>query len=125
MRLIDRLFRDLEKVDGVVACPSQFSAADALWVNGREVAHKHEHALDVRLTRQVIRARRAELRADPRVALRGSTSDWLEVAVHQEDDVHFARALLMLAVDAHRAQAGEQERPPPTRAELERRRHFH
>ena len=47
--------------DGAYEKPSQFSGVDALWVDGREIAHVEAQdatgvAYDVRLTRQVIRA---------------------------------------------------------------------
>lgn len=74
-------------------------------MNQTEIAHAEgPDALDVRLTRAVIRERRAELRADPRIRLRPSSSaDWLEVAVHTAEDEGFALALVEQAAQAHRA----------------------
>ena len=65
--------------DGAYEKPSQFSSVDALWVDGREIARVDPQdatgvAYDVRLTKQVIRDRRAALHTDPRVTLRPSTS---------------------------------------------------
>ena len=68
----------LAGIDGVVESDSAFQDGLAYWVNGTEIAHfEGEHAIDLRLTRSQIRARRDQLRADPRVVLRPSSSDWL------------------------------------------------
>jgi 2,4-dienoyl-CoA reductase-like NADH-dependent reductase (Old Yellow Enzyme family) len=88
------------------------------------VAHfDSERSLDVRLTRQVIRARRSELKADERITLRASGSDWLEVRLDTESDVELALSLVEQAVAANLPDA--EPGPPPTGAELARRRRFH
>ena len=89
--------------DGAYEKPSQFSDVDALWVDGIEIAHVEAQdatgvAYDVRLTRQVIRDRRAALRTDPRVTLRPSTSaDWLTLRVCAPEDRTLLKELLRLA----------------------------
>lgn len=80
-------------------------------------------ALDVRLTKAVIRARRAELRADSRVTLKASGSDWLAVRIITDADENFAFSLVADAVAANRGDATPG--PPPTGAALARRRRFH
>ena len=52
-----------------------------MWVGKREVAHiDDDQALDVRLTKEVIRSRRSSLRADRRIVLRPNSSDWPELS---------------------------------------------
>jgi len=103
-----------------------FGEDDAIWCNGKELAHVDASgALDVRLTRAVIRELRATLRADDRVTLRRSTSDWIEVRIDRPSDVAFAVELVERAAGAHRPGEGEPAKPAPTGAELERRRRFH
>lgn len=92
-------------------------------MNGAEVAHfDAEDAIDLRLTRAVISAHRARLKADPRVTLRRSGGDWVEVTFASAEDVAFVAELAALAVDAH---ADRPSRSPPTGPELARRRRFH
>jgi hypothetical protein len=101
-----------------------FSPGSAVWVGKREIAHvDRDGLLDIRLTRQVIRDRREELRSDPRIGLRSSSSDWLEIRVETEVDLNDALTLIRAAIAANSptAVAG----PPPTGADLERRRRFH
>jgi hypothetical protein len=105
---------------------SAFQAGPGYWVNGREIAHLDDgDVVDLRLTRDVIRARRSEFRADPRVTLRRSGSDWVEVKFRSVADVEFAAGLMEVAVAAHRPPPGRIAKPPPTGADLARRRRFH
>ena len=124
---LDRVWEQLTRVDGVEEAASAFKDGPALWVDGTEIAHSDgENVIDVRLTRAVIRARRAELRADPRLRLRASSSaDWVEVEVREPADDAFVLALVREAVAAHRPPPGATPRPAPTGAALERRRGFH
>jgi hypothetical protein len=108
-----------------VVSPSMFSDREAYWVDGKEIAHGHDDGtFDVRLTRAVIRSMRDALRADARVTLRSSSSDWIEVAVRTRADVEWFLALYERAVEAHRPK-GRAAKPPPCGAALERRRRFH
>jgi hypothetical protein len=70
-----------------------------------------------------VRDRRAELRADARVTLRKNASDWIAFAIAKKADEKDALELVRLAVAANApsATAG----PPPTGADLARRRRFH
>jgi Family of unknown function (DUF5519) len=122
----DRLRDALCQLGDVVESESAFKNDLAFWVNGKEIAHfEGEHALDVRLTRAQISARRADLRADPRIVLRSGSSDWLTVGFHSLDDERFAADLVEIAAAAHRAPAGTTVKPPPGSADLARRRRFH
>ena len=101
-----------------------FSAGPAIWVGKREVAHfDASDRLDVRLTKQVIRARREELKHDDRIALRRSGSDWLDVRVASDSDADFAFSLVEAAVAANLPTA--QPGLPPAGTDLARRRRFH
>jgi hypothetical protein len=111
-------------LDGAALGEGAFGPGPAVWVGTREVAHfDHDRTLDVRLTKAVIRARRAELKPDNRVSLRKSSSDWLEVTIGSQSDATFALGLVQDAVAANRPTA----KPglPPTGAALARRRRFH
>jgi hypothetical protein len=116
----------LAGIDGVEVSDSSFKDDIGYWVNGKEIAHfEGEAAIDIRLTRAGIRARRAELRADPRVALRASGSDWLTVQLTGRDATAFVVELVEAAAAAHRAAPGTIANPAPQGAHLERRRRFH
>ena len=67
--------------------------------------------------------RRAELTADDRVTLRRTASDWLTVRVASDADRKYALALVAVAVEVNRPTAPPG--PPPTGADLARRRRFH
>lgn len=100
-------------IDGAAVGEGAFGPGPAVWVGRREVAHfDADGALDVRLTRQVVRARRDELRVDPRVQLEPSTSDWISVLVRSPDDADRALQLVADAVDANLPSAPPG--PPPT-----------
>ena len=98
----ERFLLRCAEVDGASIGGGAFGAAMGIWVGTREVAHfDDEQSLDVRLTRQVIRQRRDEFRADERVTFRPSTSDWIEAEVH-ETDVEWAAGLVAVAIAANR-----------------------
>jgi Family of unknown function (DUF5519) len=115
------------QIEGVLEGESAFKAGAAFWAGGKEIAHfEGEHAIDLRLTRAEIRARRAELRADPRICLRASASDWITVEFAGPDDEAFVLELASVAAAAHRPADGSAPPPPaPTGAALARRRRFH
>jgi hypothetical protein len=120
-----KLRRALAAVDGVEESDSAFKDDVGYWVNGKEIAHfEGDRAIDIRLTRAVIRDRRAALRADPRVRLRASSSDWLTVELSGAD-MAFVVELVEAAAAAHRAPAGAIPPPPPQGTDLARRRRFH
>jgi hypothetical protein len=123
-----RLWRTLSRLDDADVGSSVFSdddAAPALWVDGVQIAHfRAADVVEVRLTKAGIRADRARLAADPRVELRKNPSDWLRVRFAQPADIAFVRELVSAAIEAH-APTGRAARPPPSGAELARRKRFH
>ena len=124
--VLAKLRQALAAIDGVEESDSAFKADVGYWVNGKEIAHlEGQAAIDVRLTRPVIRDRRVELRADPRVRLRTNASDWLTVELAGADAIAFVVELVEAAAAAHRAAPGTTAAPPPRGADLARRRRFH
>ncbi len=124
--MMDRLAAALCRIDGVAESDSAFKDGPGFWVNGKEIAHfDGANAIDLRLTRAEIRARRAELRADPRVTLRSSSSDWLMVEFGTAADEAFVLGLAEISAAAHRPADGSAPLLPPTGAALARRRRFH
>lgn len=118
--LLDRL----ATLSGVEISEGAFAPGPAVWVGKREIAHfDGDRSLDVRLTRAAIRDRRSEFRADERIALRPSSSDWLEVRIEMAGDVEFALSLVEEAIAANRRTAPPGR--PPSGVELYRRRRFH
>ncbi len=104
-----------------------FSERPALWVNGKEIAHRDtDNTFDVRMTRGVIRELRSRFRTDPRVRLRPSSSaDWLEVALGDATSEELLVELVDRAADAHRPVSGKIASRPPRDEALARRRRFH
>jgi hypothetical protein len=124
--MTDRLAAALCRLDGVAESDSAFKAGPGFWVNGTEIAHfEGQRAIDLRLTWAQIRARRDQLRADPRVTLRSSSSDWLTVEFGTAADETFVLELAEIAAAAHRAPSDAAPLLPPTAAALARRRRFH
>jgi hypothetical protein len=129
MNALERSLRKaFRAVDGVLESPSALGTDEdiAYWVNGKEIAHwDRDGSIDIRLTRKGISARRAELKADERVDLRRSGSDWVQVRCATRKDVPLVLDLFEAAVAAHAVLPGQTPKPPPTGADLERRRRFH
>lgn len=116
----------LLSIEGVVESPGIFGAGDAFWVNGKQIAHfGDEDALELRLTRRGISARRTALKAESRVTLRSGSSDWITVRAGATNDVELVAELAELAAAAHRPAAGTASKPPPEGPALERMRRFH
>jgi Family of unknown function (DUF5519) len=122
----ERLTTALSRIDGVIEAESAFRPGPGFWAGGKEIAHfDGPNAIDLRLTRAEIRARRAELRADPRIELRSSSSDWVTITIGSPADEDFVIGLAEVAAAAHRPPDGAAVPPPPTGADLARRRRFH
>lgn len=67
---------------------------------GKEFAHFHgDNTLDLRYGKSRIRARKPELGEDPRVILRRSVSDWMEVEFRSAADVEFIVGLVKELMD--------------------------
>jgi Luciferase len=89
---LDFLERCCDQAEDVAMSEGAFAPGPALWLEKREVAHfDDERTLDVRLTRSVIRCRRADLHSDERVTLRSGGSEWLEVTIEAADDAEMGQ----------------------------------
>jgi hypothetical protein len=98
----DRVVEAMLRRAGVELRSSRFSDRPALWIEGREFLHYHPgDDVDIRLTRAVIRELRAELRDDPRAAMRGS-SDWIEYTIDTDAAAGVALRLAERAAAANR-----------------------
>ncbi len=120
----EAFLRKCAAIDGAALGDGVFNDGPAIWVGTREIAHFDDDGLfEIRLTKAEIRRRRAELREEPRIELRRNASDWLRCRVESTRDEAFARTLVADAVAANLPTA--KPGPPPTGADLERRRRFH
>jgi hypothetical protein len=91
------------RLRGVTVRKSKFRGhGAALWLGKFEVAHCHNDQADIRLTRQVVRDLGDELRADARIDLRRSGSDWILVRLRRRADVDRAIELVRRAIRATR-----------------------
>jgi hypothetical protein len=98
----EKLSHELAKIPGLFLRESKFSGAPAYFADGSEVLHFHgDAAVDLRLGRKEIRARREDFKKDERVTLRKSTSaDWVEIAIGSKKDVAFVVELVRVASGA-------------------------
>jgi len=119
------LGRCAREIPGAQLGGGVFTEGQAIWCGTREVAHFHDGTgeLEVRLTKAVVRERRAALKADTRITLRKNASDWIAFTIETKADQDDALALVRAAVDANAATAPAG--PPPSGADLARRRRFH
>lgn len=124
---VARLRSLLLEIPGVEESESMFSSEPALWVNGKEIAHVEAGGVvDVRLTAPLIRKHRPELKGNPAVTFRKSSSaDWLEVKVTTQTDEKLVVQLVTEAAAAHLPADGSPPTAPPTGSKLERMRRFH
>ena len=121
-----RLWHELGRIPAMLEGESVFSDGPAYWVNGKQVAHFiDDERMELRLTKGVIRELRTALQADSRAEVRSSSSDWIVVRVPGEADIQFVVGLARRAAEAHLPADGAASKPPPTGADLERRRRFH
>ena len=122
-------WKQLRTIEGFLEGRSVFDDTEALrafYVNGTQVVNlRGPGEIELRLTKPVIRAERARLRADPRVELRRNPSDWVTVRISERGDASLLVELGQMVVEAHLPPPGTTRRPPPDDAELARRRRFH
>jgi Family of unknown function (DUF5519) len=81
---------------------SRYGNGLAYYVANREIVHFHgDQRMDVRLTREVIRLRKAEGGFDQRVQTRGPSADWATVRVQEPSDVELGLSLVEEAIRAN------------------------
>lgn len=124
--LEQRLRKAILGIDGVMAGDLVFDVGrEAFFVDGRQMAGIVDGAVQVRLTWPLVREHRDRLRDDARVTIPRSGTDWISVAFRTGKDVPFILELVELAAAHYRPPDGRPLRPPPTGADLERRRRWH
>ena len=97
MSVFDDFMARGARLRGMTVRHSKFRGhGEALWLGKVEIGHCHNDQADIRLTRQVVR----ELRADARIDLRRSGSDWILVRLRRTADVDRALELLRRAARA-------------------------
>ena len=98
--LKQKLLASLVTIDGFTAEPSKVAGGTALFFRGKEFAHfHHDHEIDLRLTRKVIK--KLGLEHPIRSALhptRSSSPQWIEIGFHSDDDVSRVAHLVRLAI---------------------------
>lgn len=106
-RLRQRLERELERLRVLEGRRSRFSEAWSYHLDAREILHFHsDRAIDLRLTRRVIKDERQRLESDPRVRMGGRQRDWVELRMETAADVPFVMSLIDLAIRANRRSSG-------------------
>lgn len=98
--LKQRLLADLSAIAGFESRASKVAGGTALFYRGKEFAHfHHEHEVDLRLTRKVIRS--LGLTHPPRSSrhpTRTTSSDWIEVRFTTESEVTSVVELVKVAI---------------------------
>jgi hypothetical protein len=74
------LLDELSRLPGAEVAPSRWTKEPAIWVEGREIMHAHDHWIEIRLTSKLIN--RLD---DERVLRRARTSDWVMVDEAERD----------------------------------------
>lgn len=99
-RVRQRLVRAILALPGLELGSSHFSPDEAFFRSGRHIAQVDDARgrLEVRLTREEIRADREALARDTRVDLRQAGSDWIELSIASARDIPLAMALIQRAV---------------------------
>ena len=88
------MIEELATIPGVEVAPSQWTGEPAIWVDGREVVHRHGRHVEIRLTGKLINAL-----DDERAMRRARTSDWILV---DEGERELVVELARRAVEANR-----------------------
>jgi hypothetical protein len=119
------LWLRLLELPGIEEGQNSWGEGPALWINAKQVANfTRDGTIELRLTRRVISGRQAELRADARAILRGS-SDWLGFHFESEADIEPVLELARLLPPLYLPEDGTAPKPPPMGAAMERRKRFH
>ena len=123
-----RLCDALTDLDHVEEGGGVFDVSErAFFVNGRLVVEfAGSNYVGLRLTWPAIRELKATLATDDRVDRPiKSRSDWIYVTFKRATDLPFIVGLVESAVPLYLPADGSAVRPPPSGADLERRRRFH
>lgn len=123
--LRDELRSRLLATDGVLPGGAVFGGLEGFWIDAKLVAEVMDATrVQLRLTKPLIRELRPRLEGDARVELR-KTSDWVTLRLRTKADAAFAGELIGLAAPLYAPAPGTASRPPPSGADLEKRRRWH
>lgn len=94
------LIKRLQKIPGVVSRKSKFADIGAIFFKEKEIAHfHHDHEIDVRLTKKVIRKEGLNHPTGSKLHKhRSPTSEWIEIRFKKPADVTEVVRLFKLAV---------------------------
>jgi len=99
-KLKAELVKKLEKIPGLVNRQSKFAPIDAVFYKDKEIAHfHHDHEIDVRLTKKVIRSEGLNHPKGSKLHKhRSPSSEWIEIRYKKPADVTEVVRLFKLAV---------------------------
>ena len=123
--LQEALWLELLGFAGMEEGESAFGGGPALWINAKQAVNfTSEQSIELRLTRSVIRRHKPGLASNPRVTFR-SSSDWLGLHFESEADFPLILELASELPSLYLPPDGTAPKPPPTGADMERRKRFH
>lgn len=97
-----RLETMLLELPGLERRKSRFGDGHSYFAGSREIAHFHgDGRMDIRLTREVIRARKADGGFDGPVRTRGPSAEWASVSLDEAGDLPYVVSLLEEALRAN------------------------
>ena len=98
-----QLVRKLEEIPGLEDRPSKVAGGSALFYRGKEIAHfHHDHEIDVRLTKRVIRREGLQHHDDSEFHHhRSPSSEWIELRFRSARDVSEVVRLFKLALEQY------------------------
>lgn len=125
--LKQRVRKQLSSLDHVEEGDAIFDPSErGFFVDGRLVAEfAGPNTIGVRLTWPLIRDRKKTFVDDPRIDPIRSGTDWVTVQFRRANDLALVATLVELAAQQYLPPPGQPLRPPPTGADLDRRRRFH
>jgi len=124
--LAGRLREAILAIDGVMVGESIFDEGhEAFFVDSRQMAGIFDGFVSLRLTWPVVREHRERLRADPRVEIPRSGTDWITIKFRSAKDLPIVLEFANLAANQYRPPKSVPLRPPPAGADLARRRRWH
>lgn len=102
-KLMKELVRKLEQIQGLEDRPSKVAGGSAIFFKNKEIAHfHHDHEIDVRLTKKIIRREGLNHPDDSKLHKhRSPSSEWIEIRFHSSKDVEEVVRLFKLALEQY------------------------
>lgn len=99
MKLKAELVKQLEKIPNLEDRPSKVAGGSAIFFKGKEIAHfHHDHEIDVRLTKKIIKAEGLSHPGDSKFHHRSPNSEWIELRFTKNEDLAEIVRLFKLAL---------------------------